>query len=103
MARGVSSPAQKSLDVMDIDVERNAYGRQVDSRIIELESSVGNVEAVFIRAPIIRRTGPAVEVLASYLGDAVLVRQGKHLAATFHPELTDDIRVHKLFMDLVGE
>ncbi len=103
MARGVSSPAQKSLDLMDIDVERNAYGRQVDSRIIELESSIGNVEAVFIRAPIIRRTGPEVEVLASYLGDAVLVRQGKHMAATFHPELTDDTRVHKLFMDLVGE
>ena len=102
MARGVSSPAQKSLDVIDIDVERNAYGRQVDSRIIELESSVGKLEAVFIRAPIIRRTGADVEVLASYLGDAVLVKQGKHLAATFHPELTDDTTVHKLFVELVG-
>jgi len=102
MARGVSSPAQKSLDVIDIDVERNAYGRQVDSRIIELESSVGKLEAVFIRAPIIRRTGADVEVLASYLGDAVLVKQGRHLAATFHPELTDDTTVHKLFVELVG-
>lgn len=103
MAKGVSSPAQKSLDLMDIDVERNAYGRQVDSRIVELESKVGPVEAVFIRAPIIRRTGADVEVLASYLGDAVLVRDGKHLAATFHPELTDDTSVHRLFMDLVEQ
>lgn len=103
MAHGVSSPAQKSLDLMDIDVERNAYGRQVDSRIVEIESTVGPVEAVFIRAPIIRRTGEQVEVLASYLGDAVLVRQGRHLAATFHPELTDDTRVHKLFIDLVEQ
>ena len=103
MARGVSSPAQKSLDLMDIDVERNAYGRQVDSRIVAVESTIGTVEAVFIRAPIIRRTGPEVEVLASYLGDAVLVRQGRHLASTFHPELTDDTRVHQLFIDLVEQ
>lgn len=103
MARGVSSPAQKSLDLMDIDVERNAYGRQVDSRIVQVDSTIGTVEAVFIRAPIIRRTGPEVEVLASYLGDAVLVRQGRHLASTFHPELTDDTRVHQLFIDLVEQ
>jgi pyridoxal 5'-phosphate synthase pdxT subunit len=101
MAHGVSSPAQKSLDIMDIDVERNAYGRQVDSRIVQLESTAGPIEAVFIRAPIIRRTGPQVEVLASYLGDAVLVRQGKHLAASFHPELTDDTKVHQLFIESV--
>lgn len=103
MARDVSSPAQRSLDVMDIDVERNAYGRQVDSRIVEIDSTIGAIEAVFIRAPIIRRTGVEVEVLASYLEDAVLVRQGKHLASTFHPELTDDTRVHKLFIDLVEQ
>jgi pyridoxal 5'-phosphate synthase pdxT subunit len=103
MARGVSSPAQKSLDLMDIDVERNAYGRQVDSRIVSIESSVGDIEAVFIRAPIIRRTGEQVEVLASYLGDAVLVRQGRHMAATFHPELTDSTTVHRLFIDLVEQ
>ncbi len=103
MAKGVMSPAQKSLDLMDIDVERNAYGRQVDSRIVELESKVGPLEAVFIRAPIIRRTGEPVEVLASYQGNAVLVRQGRHLASTFHPELTDDIKVHKMFIDLVEQ
>ncbi|MBZ2185703.1 MAG: pyridoxal 5'-phosphate synthase glutaminase subunit PdxT [Bryobacter sp.] len=101
MARTVSSPAQKSLDLMDMDVERNAYGRQVDSRIVRLDSALGDLEAVFIRAPIIRRTGPGVEVLASYLGDAVLVRQGRHLAASFHPELTGDTRVHQYFMDIV--
>ena len=101
MAHEVTSPAQKSLDLMDISVERNAYGRQLDSRIVEIESAVGLVEAVFIRAPIIRRAGPGVEVLASYQGDAVLVKQGKHMAATFHPELTEDTRVHKLFVDSV--
>ncbi len=101
MAHEVTSPAQKSLDLMDIGVERNAYGRQLDSSIVEIESAVGLVEAVFIRAPIIRRVGAGVEVLASYQGDAVLVKQGKHMAATFHPELTEDTRVHKLFVDSV--
>lgn len=103
MAHEVSSPAQKSLDLIDISVERNAYGRQVDSRIVEIESTVGLLEAVFIRAPIIRRIGAGVEVLASYQGDAVLVRQGKHMASTFHPELTEDPRVHQLFVELVTE
>ncbi len=102
MAHEVSSPAQKSLDLIDISVERNAYGRQVDSRIVEIESTVGLVEAVFIRAPIIRRAGAGVEVLARYQGDAVLVRQGRHMAATFHPELTEDTRVHQLFVDSVS-
>jgi len=101
IARGVMSPAQRSLDLMDIDVERNAYGRQVDSRIVEIESTLGPLEAVFIRAPIIRRTGEAVEVLARYQGDAVLVREGRHVAATFHPELTDDLTVHRMFIEVV--
>ena len=61
----------------------------------------GDVEAVFIRAPIIRRTGPEVNMLAQYDGDPVLVEQGKHLIATFHPELTDDARVHKLFLSKI--
>ncbi len=99
MATGVSSPAQRSLALMDIDVERNAYGRQIDSRIVEIESAIGALEAVFIRAPIIRRAGPGVEVISRYNGDPVLVRQGRHLASTFHPELTDDPRVHRLFLD----
>lgn len=99
LAQEVSSPAQKSLGLMDISVQRNAYGRQVDSRIVSLTSTLGELEAVFIRAPIIRRVGPEVQVMAEYLGDPVLVRHGKHWAATFHPELTEDARIHRAFID----
>jgi 5'-phosphate synthase pdxT subunit len=86
---------------MDIEVERNAYGRQLDSRIAHLDVE-GDLEAVFIRAPIIRRVGENARVLATYQGDPVLVEQGRHLVATFHPELTADSRVHKLFLDKVS-
>jgi 5'-phosphate synthase pdxT subunit len=107
LARQVSHPEQKSLGMMDIDVERNGYGRQLDSRVAEIEpepefrerSAPGKLEAVFIRAPIIRRAGPHTTVLARYRGDPVLVEQGKHLAATFHPELTQDSRIHLLFLE----
>jgi pyridoxal 5'-phosphate synthase pdxT subunit len=111
LAKDVSNPAQESLGLMDLSVERNAYGRQIDSRVTEIEPAEefaartaahepeGKLEAVFIRAPIIRRTGPDVKVLASYAGDPVLVEEGRHLAATFHPELTSDARVHRLFLD----
>jgi 5'-phosphate synthase pdxT subunit len=107
MAREVSNPAQESLGLMDIAVERNAYGRQIDSRVAEIatepdfrrRTSAGKLEAVFIRAPIIRRTGDGVTVLARYAGDPVLVEQGRHLAATFHPELTSDERIHALFLE----
>jgi pyridoxal 5'-phosphate synthase pdxT subunit len=106
LARHVSNPSQESLGAMDIDVERNAYGRQLESRVAQIEPSPElrertwpeTVEAVFIRAPIIRRTGPEARVLARYHGDPVLVEEGKHLAATFHPELTADSRVHRLFL-----
>jgi 5'-phosphate synthase pdxT subunit len=88
---------------MDIDVERNAYGRQLESRIATLqpEGLNGDLEAVFIRAPIIRRVGGDAKVLASYQGNPVLVEQGRHLVATFHPELTSDTRVHLMFLDKV--
>ncbi len=107
MAGHVSNPEQDSLKLMDLDVERNAYGRQVDSRVVELEpdaefgqrTSPGELEAVFIRAPIIRRVGAGAKVLARYNGDPVLVEEGRHLAATFHPELTADARVHRLFLE----
>ena len=101
LASEVSHPAQASLGLLDIDVERNAYGRQLDSRIARLtpQGLEGDLEAVFIRAPIIRRVGEQVKVLASYQGDPVLVEQGRHLVATFHPELTDDPRIHRLFLD----
>jgi 5'-phosphate synthase pdxT subunit len=100
LASGVSHPAQASLGLMDIDVERNAYGRQVDSRIARLrpEGVEGDLEAVFIRAPIIRRVGEGVKVLATYEGDPVLVEQGRHMVATFHPELTANPSIHRLFI-----
>jgi 5'-phosphate synthase pdxT subunit len=100
LASEVANPSQASLGLMDIDVERNAYGRQLDSRIARLQTSgiEGDFEAVFIRAPIIRRVGRQANVLATYQGDPVLVEQGQYLAATFHPELTDDSRVHLMFL-----
>ena len=106
LAAGVSHPEQESLGLLDIDVERNAYGRQIDSRVARLTPEAefaarthpGEMEAVFIRAPIIRRTGPQTRVLARYAGDPVLVEQGPHLVATFHPELSGDSRVHELFL-----
>jgi len=107
MADEVSNPPQQSFRLMDIAVERNAYGRQIDSRVTEIEAepeferrtAPGKLEAVFIRAPIIRRVGPSARVLIRYKGDPVLVEEGRHLAATFHPELTCDPRVHSLFLE----
>jgi 5'-phosphate synthase pdxT subunit len=106
LASEVTHPAQQSLGLMDLTVERNAYGRQIDSRVAELmpepdfaqRTHNGNLEAVFIRAPIIRRVAPGAHVLATYQGDPVLVEQGQHLVATFHPELSSDARVHELFV-----
>jgi pyridoxal 5'-phosphate synthase pdxT subunit len=95
LARVVTHPAQASLGLMDIAVERNAYGRQVDSRIAKVTMPEGELEAVFIRAPIIRRTGPDVQVLASYEGDPIWVEQGRHMVTTFHPELTANTLVHR--------
>jgi 5'-phosphate synthase pdxT subunit len=103
----VTHPAQASLGLMDIRVERNAYGRQLDSRVTRLEpldefvkrTAPGEVEAVFIRAPIIRRVGPQAKVLLRYEGDPVLVSEGRHMAATFHPELSEDARIHRLFVN----
>lgn len=100
LAAEVSNPPQPSLGLMDISVERNAYGRQLESRIARLhpQDLDGDLEAVFIRAPIIRRVGENARVLATYQGDPVLVEQGRHLVATFHPELTDDTRIHRMFL-----
>jgi 5'-phosphate synthase pdxT subunit len=103
LASHVEHPAQKSLGALDITVERNAYGRQIDSTILKAETVLpgGPLEMVFIRAPRITRIGPGVETLASREGFPVLVRSGHLLAATFHPELSDDTRIHKLFLDLI--
>jgi pyridoxal 5'-phosphate synthase pdxT subunit len=104
LARDVQNPAQRSLGVLDIVVERNAYGRQIDSSILTAQTSLpgGPLEMVFIRAPRIVRTGSAVEVLARRDDFATLVRQGNVLAATFHPELSSDRRVHKAFVETVA-
>jgi 5'-phosphate synthase pdxT subunit len=103
LASKVQDPPQPSLGALDISVRRNAYGRQVDSFIGEGETQLpgGPLEMVFIRAPKIERVGPKVEVLAREKNDPVLVRQGKIMAATFHPELSEDTRVHAEFLKLV--
>ena len=104
LAREVRNPQQQSLGVLDAVVERNAYGRQIDSSILFAESKLPGelLEMVFIRAPRIVETGPDVEVLALRDGMPALVRQGKLMAATFHPELSPDRRVHRAFVDIVA-
>jgi len=98
LARAVTNPEQRGLGLLDIAVERNAYGRQVDSFVgtVEAPALGGTIPAVFIRAPRIRAVGPSVETLATWKGEPVLVRHENVLAATFHPELTGDARVHTL-------
>lgn len=104
LAREVHHPAQRSLGVLDAVVERNAYGRQIDSAILTAETMLpgGPLEMVFIRAPRILSTGPEVEVLARRDGFPTLVRQGSMMAATFHPELSSDRRVHRAFVETVS-
>jgi 5'-phosphate synthase pdxT subunit len=103
LAREVLNPKQRSLGLLDAAIERNAYGRQIDSAIVTAETSLpgGPLEMVFIRAPRIVETGEGVEVLAKREGFPTLVRQGRILAATFHPELSHDRRVHRHFVEAV--
>jgi pyridoxal 5'-phosphate synthase pdxT subunit len=101
LAKEVENPKQLGLGAIDIAIRRNAYGRQVDSSIREGLFGNAPVEMVFIRAPKIERIGPGVEVLATESKDPVVVRQGKTMVATFHPELSPDPRIHKAFLDLV--
>ncbi len=101
LASAVTGPAQESLGILDIDVERNAYGRQRDSSIEQLDGDEawGHTEAVFIRAPVIRRVGKGVEVLLRRGEDPVLVRSGPVWAATFHPEMTPDTGLLKRVLE----
>jgi pyridoxal 5'-phosphate synthase pdxT subunit len=101
LAKEVLNPIQRSLGLMDLSVERNAYGRQIDSRISKIDIEGHPAEAVFIRAPVIRRAGPDVSVLATYQNFPVLVSEGRHMVATFHPELSGNNVVHSRFVDSV--
>ena len=105
LADEVVHPAQASLAVLHATVERNSYGRQIDSSIEHAATKLGGnpLEMVYIRAPRILKVAEDVEVLAERDGFPVLVRQGELLAATFHPELSDDRRVHRLFVDMVTQ
>jgi pyridoxal 5'-phosphate synthase pdxT subunit len=106
-AREVSNPPQFSLGLIDVGVERNAYGRQRESfeasGTARLDGREVPIEMVFIRAPRIRRLGSAVQTLATHGGEPVMARQGPVLVATFHPELTDDPTVHRYFCRMVKE
>jgi pyridoxal 5'-phosphate synthase pdxT subunit len=103
LASEVLQPKQRSLGALDATVERNAYGRQIDSTILALPTEIpgGPLEMVFIRSPRITRVGEGVEVLAHRDGHPTLVRQGHLLACTFHPEMSADTRVQQLFLDMV--
>jgi 5'-phosphate synthase pdxT subunit len=104
LAREVTNPAGRGMALIDIGVERNAYGRQADSFVgtVQAPDLGGEMPAVFIRAPKIRRVGPGAEILATRAGEPVLVRQGNVVAVTFHPELTEDDRVHGLCFRSAG-
>jgi len=104
LAREVLHPAQRSLGAFDATVERNAYGRQIDSTILTAPTELpgGPLEMVFIRAPRITRVGAGVKVLARRDNFPTLVQQDQLLLATFHPEMTTDTRVQKLFLDMVA-
>jgi 5'-phosphate synthase pdxT subunit len=104
LAKKVTNRGVDSLAVMDIEVARNAFGRQVDS--FETDLSIpkfdnGSFHAIFIRAPVITAVAPGVEILSRLNGNAVAVQQGKNIACSFHPELTDDLRFHRYFIDLI--
>jgi 5'-phosphate synthase pdxT subunit len=112
LAKDIENSSQYRLGLMDITVNRNAYGRQVDSFEVDLylnggseefsgEASMQPFHGVFIRAPIVKRVGKSVRVLAEYKNRHVLMREGGLLAASFHPEITDDTRIHELFLKIV--
>src|SRR6266566_2393423 len=101
LAKEVTNPDQPGLGALDIRIRRNAYGRQIDSSIRTGRLGDSPLEMVFIRAPKIEHVGPGVEVVATEGNDPVAVRQGRVMASTFHPELSDDTRVHRAFLDLV--
>lgn len=104
LATKVKNPEQASLGLLDMTVLRNAYGRQIASDVVRGPSRLRDepLEMVFIRGPIIESVGPGVDVLAEYAGKPALVKKGRIIAATFHPELTNDTTVHELFVNLAA-
>jgi pyridoxal 5'-phosphate synthase pdxT subunit len=104
LATEVKNPAQESLGLLNMSVLRNAYGRQIASDVVSGPSTLKKepLEMVFIRAPIIEHIGPGVEVLAEYAGKPALVQKGKIMAASFHPELTNDTTVHARFVEMAN-
>ncbi len=107
LAKDVENPKQAGLGALDITIRRNAYGRQIDSsiregKLLDRDRHETPIEMVFIRAPKIEKVGNGVEVLATEGKDPVVVRQGKAMAATFHPELSEDTRIHQAFLDLIS-
>lgn len=104
LATEVKNPAQDSLGLLDMTVLRNAYGRQIASDVVSGPTKLKKepLEMVFIRGPIIERAGPAVEVLAEYAGKPALVQRNHIMAATFHPELTDDTTIHRHFLEMAA-
>lgn len=107
MAREVNDSRVRPLGLMDIEVERNAYGRQVESFSTDLDFHTngqrGSLRGIFIRAPRIKSVGDGVEILASFNGEPVFVRDGRHLATSFHPELSGTTTIHSYLLDLAGE
>lgn len=106
LAKDIVESTQPRLSLLDVTVRRNAFGRQIDSFEEDLPVAGiagGPVRAVFIRAPYIERVGEQVEILARHNGHPVMVREGLLLAAAFHPELTDDLRIHQYFLEIVRE
>jgi 5'-phosphate synthase pdxT subunit len=105
IAKEITEQPEAHLELMDITVARNAFGRQRESFETDLpiKGIDENVRAVFIRAPLIEKVGPGVDVLATYNGQIVAAQQGHLLAASFHPELTDDFRMHSYFLDMVKQ
>jgi pyridoxal 5'-phosphate synthase pdxT subunit len=101
-ARTITDGEPPILGVVDIDVRRNAYGRQVQSFEADIDvRGIGEMRAVFVRAPRVERVGDDVDVLATHDGEPVIVRQGRILLTAFHPELTDDVRLHRMFVESV--
>lgn len=103
LGRAVTDGTQPLLEVLDVVVERNAYGRQNESFETDLDvvGLDGPMQAVFIRAPLIAEAGSQVDILAEHGGRPVVVREGKILASSFHPELTDDLRLHQMLIDMI--